>query len=66
MATVRSMQDGAPREVHTESPGRVLRDLLADSISDDLPGLTVTRPTLEDVYLQIVGAVPTAATEVPR
>jgi ABC-2 type transport system ATP-binding protein len=64
VATVRWMQDRAPREVRTESPGPVLRDLLADSISGDLPGLTVTRPTLEDVYLQLVGAVPTATTGV--
>jgi ABC-2 type transport system ATP-binding protein len=55
MATVRWTVDGAPREVRTEAPSAVLRDLLAGSVSD-VPGLTVTRPTLEDVYLQLVGA----------
>ena len=34
----------------------VLRDLLAASVHGDVPGLTVTRPSLEDVYLQLVGA----------
>jgi ABC-2 type transport system ATP-binding protein len=34
----------------------VLRDLLA--MTGDVPGLTVTRPGLEDVYLHLVGAVP--------
>jgi ABC-2 type transport system ATP-binding protein len=60
LATVRWAEDGALREVRTESPGPVLRDLLAASVRGDVPGLTVTRPSLEDVYLQLVGAVPTA------
>jgi ABC-2 type transport system ATP-binding protein len=38
----------------------VLRDLLAASVSGDVPGLTVTRPSLEDVYLSLVGAPSTA------
>ena len=58
-ATVRWTEDGAVREVRTESPGPVLRDLLAASVHGDVPGLTVTRPSLEDVYLQLVGATPT-------
>ncbi len=60
LATVRWAEDGALREVRTESPGPVLRDLLAASVRGDVPGLTVTRPSLEDVYLRLVGAVPTA------
>ena len=55
LATVRWTEDGAAREIRTESPSAVLRDLLAGSVSD-VPGLTVTRPSLEDVYLQLVGA----------
>jgi ABC-2 type transport system ATP-binding protein len=63
-ATVRWLEDGAPREVRTEAPAAVLRDLLAGSVAGDLPGLTVTRPSLEDVYLQLVGAfATTTATE---
>jgi ABC-2 type transport system ATP-binding protein len=56
VATVRWTEDGGMREVSTESPGIVLRDLLASSVIGDVPGLTVTRPSLEDVYLQLVGA----------
>ena len=54
LATVRWAEDGAVREVRTESPAAVLRDLLAGP--GDVPGLTVTRPSLEDVYLSLVGA----------
>jgi ABC-2 type transport system ATP-binding protein len=60
LATVRWMEDGAVREVRSESPSAVLRDLLAGSVSD-VPGLTVTRPSLEDVYLQLVGPSATAS-----
>ncbi len=56
LATVRWLEDGAVREVRTEAPGAVLRDLLA--LHGEVPGLTVTRPTLEDVYLQLVGSPP--------
>ena len=60
MTSVRWTEAGAPREVRTESPGAVLRDLLAGSVSGDVPGLTITRPSLEDVYLRLVGAASTA------
>ena len=62
-ATVRWLEDGAVREVRTEAPGAVLRDLLAGSVAGDIPGLTVTRPSLEDVYLELVGAPSTTATD---
>jgi ABC-2 type transport system ATP-binding protein len=58
-ATVRWLEDGSPREARTEAPSAVLRDLLA--VAGDVPGLTVTRPSLEDVYLELVGATPTHA-----
>jgi ABC-2 type transport system ATP-binding protein len=61
LATVHWTENGVARGVRTETPGPVLRDLLAASVHGDVPGLTVTRPTLEDVYLQLVGAVPAAA-----
>ena len=48
----------------TETPAVVLRDLLA-ATPHEVPGLTVTRPGLEDVYLSLVGAAPTTAGE-PR
>jgi ABC-2 type transport system ATP-binding protein len=41
----------------------VLRDLLAARVTGDVPGLTVTRPSLEDVYLDLVGAPSTRSTE---
>ncbi len=58
VATVRWLEDGVPRAVTTREPAAVLRDLLAAHPAGEVPGLTVTRPGLEDVYLQLVGAVP--------
>src|SRR4051812_46028987 len=49
--------DGGWREVRPEAPAAVLRDLLATT-PHEVPGLSVTRPGLEDVYLQLVGATP--------
>ncbi|MGY1773593.1 ABC transporter ATP-binding protein [Blastococcus sp. SYSU D00813] len=64
-ATVRWREDDALREVVTPEPAAVLRDLLAAHPAGEVPGLTVTRPGLEDVYLQLVGApaTPTATPE---
>jgi ABC-2 type transport system ATP-binding protein len=62
MATVRWTEDGAPRQVVTEEPAAVLRDLLAAHPAGEVPGLTVTRPGLEDVYLALVGATPEGET----
>ncbi|WP_164702628.1 ABC transporter ATP-binding protein [Modestobacter sp. KNN46-3] len=53
-ATVRWRDDGGWRAVPTETPAAVLRDLLAAHPHAEVPGLTVTRPDLEDVYLQLV------------
>jgi ABC-2 type transport system ATP-binding protein len=57
VSTVSWLEAGARRQVRTEAPSAVLRDLLA--VHGEIPGLSVTRPGLEDVYLQLVGAVPT-------
>jgi ABC-2 type transport system ATP-binding protein len=56
-ATVRWHADDGWREVRTEAPAAVLRDLLATT-PHEVPGLSVTRPGLEDVYLRLVGATP--------
>jgi ABC-2 type transport system ATP-binding protein len=56
-STVSWLEGGARRRVRTEEPSAVLRDLLA--VHGEIPGLSVTRPGLEDVYFQLVGAVPT-------
>ncbi|KGH45364.1 ABC transporter [Modestobacter caceresii] len=53
-ATVRWRDDGGWRAVPTETPAAVLRDLLAAHPHAEVLGLTVTRPDLEDVYLQLV------------
>jgi ABC-2 type transport system ATP-binding protein len=57
------LEGGGRRQVHTDAPAAVLRDLLAASPHSEIPGLTVTRPGLEDVYLSMVGAVPVPASE---
>jgi ABC-2 type transport system ATP-binding protein len=56
-ATVRWRADDGWREVRTEAPAAVLRDLLA-ATPHEVPGLSVTRPDLEDVYLSLVAATP--------
>ena len=57
-ATVRWTEDGVHREVRTATPAALLRDVLAAVPTGEVPDLTVTRPGLEDVYLRLVGAVP--------
>jgi ABC-2 type transport system ATP-binding protein len=57
VVTVGWTEAGERRSVRTEAPAAVLRDLLATT-PHEVPGLTVTRPGLEDVYLQLVGATP--------
>ncbi|MFD7558150.1 ABC transporter ATP-binding protein [Streptomyces sp. NPDC059835] len=46
--------DGAPRSVSTETPTRTVGELAA-RFDGEVPGLRVTRPTLEDVYLRLTG-----------
>jgi ABC-2 type transport system ATP-binding protein len=43
-------RDGAMVEVLTDDPEKVVR-----GHDGDMPGLTVTRPSLEDVYLRLIG-----------
>jgi ABC-2 type transport system ATP-binding protein len=53
-ATV-SWQDGHGRDsVRTSEPTRVVAELGA-RYGGEVPGLTVTRPTLEDIYLELIG-----------
>ena len=42
------------RTRHTATPTRLVREL-AQEADGEVPGLTITRPTLEDVYLQLIG-----------
>lgn len=52
-ATVRWMEDGVMRVADTDHPTELIRRHSANG--SELEGLTVTRPTLEDAYLQLIG-----------
>jgi ABC-2 type transport system ATP-binding protein len=56
-ATVTWTENGERRRTHTETPTRTVLELSARA-DGEIAGLTVTRPTLEDVYL---GLIETAA-----
>jgi ABC-2 type transport system ATP-binding protein len=42
-----------PTAVHTTTPTRLVTEL-AREFDGEVPGLTVTRPTLEDIYLELI------------
>jgi len=54
-ATVRWMEPGGPRELTTDTPTRVVTELAA-RFGGEVPDLVVERPSLEDVYLKMIGA----------
>jgi ABC-2 type transport system ATP-binding protein len=47
--------DGSWEHTRSAMPTAVVADL-AERFGGEVPGLTVTRPTLEDVYLEMIGA----------
>jgi ABC-2 type transport system ATP-binding protein len=53
---IRYREDGRPVVVETETPTRVLADLTSRAVAEgrEIEGLEVRRPTLEDVYLELV------------
>ena len=51
-ATVRWADPGGPRDISTATPTELIAGLWAGG---ELPGLTVSRPSLEDVYLDLIG-----------
>ncbi|WP_277243326.1 ABC transporter ATP-binding protein [Mycolicibacterium obuense] len=53
-ATVRWVERGQERVVHTDRPTEFIRAQAAGG--GELTELTVTRPSLEDAYLQLIGA----------
>ncbi|MDE3724801.1 ABC transporter ATP-binding protein [Nocardiopsis sp. N85] len=53
-ATVHWSQDGVRREIRTDEPTRVITELAAVH-PGEIPELRVHRPTLEDVYLELIG-----------
>lgn len=58
-AVVRWIEDGEHREVRTDTPTAVVSELSLRL--DEVPGLQVLRPTLEDIYLSLIGAATPAA-----
>jgi ABC-2 type transport system ATP-binding protein len=56
-ATVRWQGEDGPQEVRTDAPTRTVTELAARH-GGEVPGLSVTRPTLEDIYLSMIGADP--------
>ena len=52
--TVSWQAPDGPRAVVTDAPTRYITELAA-SLHDEIPGLAVTRPSLEDMYLQLIG-----------
>jgi ABC-2 type transport system ATP-binding protein len=57
---IRYRRDGKPVVVRTREPARVLNELTAEALAEgrEVDGLEVRRPSLEDVYLQLVGEEP--------
>jgi ABC-2 type transport system ATP-binding protein len=56
MAEIRYRRDGELVVVETDEPTRVLNELTAGALAErrELEGLEVRRPTLEDIYLELV------------
>jgi ABC-2 type transport system ATP-binding protein len=55
VAVVSWIGPSGPESVRTQTPTALLRDL-ANRFDGEIPGLTVGRPTLEDVYLSMLGS----------
>jgi ABC-2 type transport system ATP-binding protein len=57
---IRYRRNGEPVVVRTDEPTRVLHELTSEALSAgrELEGLEVRRPSLEDVYLDLVGTDP--------
>jgi ABC-2 type transport system ATP-binding protein len=53
-ATVRWLEDGAIRSVRSDAPTRTVHEL-AGRFDGEVPGLEVSRPSLEDTYLRLIG-----------
>ncbi len=52
---VRWTESDSPRELRTDSPTAAVAELSA-RLGGEVPDLTISRPTLEDVYLRLIGA----------
>jgi ABC-2 type transport system ATP-binding protein len=54
-ATVGWIENGERQAMVTAEPTRAIQELAA-RYAGEIPGLSVTRPTLEDIYLRLIGA----------
>ncbi|GGS78093.1 ABC transporter [Planobispora rosea] len=54
VSTVQWVGEDGLHTIETDTPAKAVADLYAES--GEVAGLTVTRPTLEDVYLKLIGA----------
>ena len=54
-ATVHWIEDGAARSVRTGDPAKATVELAA-RLDGPIPGLAIARPSLEDVYLDLIGS----------
>ena len=59
-ATVSWLEQGVPHRERTSAPARLVAVLAARMGAPDgeIPGLAITRPSLEDTYLRLIGATP--------
>ncbi|TDE15042.1 ABC transporter ATP-binding protein [Jiangella asiatica] len=57
-------EDGVPRTARTSEPTALVAELSA-RLGAEVPALTVTRPTLEDVYLRLIDGAATTASAHP-
>jgi ABC-2 type transport system ATP-binding protein len=55
-ATVSWQGPDGPRSIQTATPTEYVSRLSSELSGGEIPGLTVTRPTLEDVYLTMIEA----------
>jgi ABC-2 type transport system ATP-binding protein len=60
---IRYLQNGSPVSIETDEPTRVLSELTSEALARgvELEHLEVRRPTLEDVYLDLVDEEPESA-----
>ncbi|HEU4706845.1 MAG TPA: ABC transporter ATP-binding protein [Solirubrobacterales bacterium] len=65
--TIRYRSDGQEVTLRTTDPVKTLHDLTGAALAkgEELDGLEVTRPSLEDVYLELTAAVENAAVAEP-
>ena len=53
---VRWSDEDGPHEVRTSQPTALVAHLSIHNDSGEIPNLEIVRPSLEDIYLDIVGA----------